>query len=112
MTRIASAALALAASFLSFSVTLPAQAQDRLPDVQVSAAGLDLASPAGLAALDARIAGAAERACGSVDGTRDLGMIRLAKACHAAKIAEAQAARTALLAAAATPRPAIVAAAR
>lgn len=112
MTRIASAALALAASFLSFSVTVPAQAHGHLPNVRVSAAGLDLASPAGQALLDARIEGAAERACGSEDGTRDLALIRLAKACQAAKVAEAQAARGALLATAATPRPAIVATAR
>ena len=113
MTRFASAAFAFAASFLSFAVTLPVQAQapGQGPDIRVSAAGLDLASRAGVRTLDARISAAAERACGWEDGTRDLGLIRLSKACAAAKVAEAQAARATLVAAA-TSRPAAVTAAR
>jgi UrcA family protein len=102
---------AFAAAFLTFALPLPALAHDRLPDVAVRTADLDLASPFGTNALDQRISEAASKACPSLDGIREVARIALVDQCRAAKIAEAQPLRTAAIARA-TPRQDAVALAR
>ena len=76
-TKIASAALVLAVL-----APLPAMAETR--SVRVSYSDLNLASAAGKARLDRRIAFAAKQICGTGEGDRSLSAERAARACAAA----------------------------
>ena len=94
LRSIALAALACAAATVSMTAATPASAADILvtPDVvavSVSYADLNLASAAGRAQLDRRIANAARDICGSYQPL-DLRMFSLTRACRADAIASAR----------------------
>ncbi len=89
------------AALLAAALSGTASARDRLPDVRVSYADLDLASAAGVATLDRRLARAAEAACPSRDGVREMTRLRTIALCRAAKAAEVAPLRAAAIARAA-----------
>ena len=83
------AAAALAAAYVNTSAALsPAAAQDA-DGVAVSYADLNLASPAGRAVLDRRIAAAARQVCGNYLIT-ELKWAEMSRACRAEVTASAQ----------------------
>lgn len=90
-TKIASAALVLAVL-----APLPAMAETR--SVRVSYSDLNLASAAGKARLDRRIAFAAKQICGTGEGDRSLSAERAARACAAAVMKTSDPARLAAIA--------------
>ena len=79
----------LLAMLAAGSVPAPAiattTAQDRLPDVAVSYGDLNLATDAGIVALDRRIAMAAQAACNDASGLRDIARLREIRQCWADK---------------------------
>src|SRR5262245_25103327 len=78
-------ALALAGAVLA---SVPALAQDRLPEVRVYYGDLDLSDPAAVRALDRRLNRAVKAACPSDDGVREMSQLRVIALCRAAKHAE------------------------
>ncbi len=95
LRSIALAATACAAATLTALAPVPASAADidvvapETVTVRISYADLNLASAAGRARLDRRIAGAARSICGSAFAT-DLNMSALVSACRADAIASAR----------------------
>lgn len=86
------------AALLAALLSVPVHAQDRLPDVRVSYADLDLSTPAGMKALDHRLRDAAEAACSSDHGINDLSRLGTIRQCRASKLREVDGVRRAALA--------------
>ena len=82
------ALLAGTACLLALSATARAADEDLRPQVTVNYADLNLATPAGNAALYRRIAGAAQTVCWD-SRTRDLASFARARSCRRAAIAQA-----------------------
>jgi UrcA family protein len=87
------------------AVSAPVAAQTTTGAIAVNHSDLALSTPAGIEALDARIAHAVRLACGFDKSERNLAITVQQKQCLAAKQAEISASRQAAIAAAtATPR--------
>jgi UrcA family protein len=91
-------AAALAAAVLA---SIPALADERLPDVRVYYGDLDLSQPADVQTLDHRLAHAVKAACPSDSGVRELSQLRTITLCRADKRAEIAPLRQTALASAA-----------
>ena len=88
----------LIAAFAAMCLVAPVAAQTTAVHVPVSSAGLDLATPHGMAALDRRIWRAAEKACGPVSSL-DLVGSNVARRCATRAAAAARPQRDRLVAA-------------
>lgn len=87
------------------AVSAPLAAQTTTSAIAVNHSDLALSTPAGIEALDARIAHAVRLSCGFDKSERNLTLSVAQKRCLAAKKAEVSASRQAAIAAAnATPR--------
>lgn len=86
------------ASLAAFVSHGPGTAQQPLPEIVVSYADLDLASPKGVATLDRRIAQAVKDACPSRGGVRELWRLREIAQCRDAQAANVAPIRKAVLA--------------
>ena len=76
-----------AAAFLTGLSAAPAPAQTAVRSQAVSTVGLDLASPAGRARFQRRLAGAIEAVCGSYAGASDVEMHEIGR-CRRAALAD------------------------
>lgn len=90
----------LPVALLVAAVAAPATASPR--SIAVSYADLDLSRPAGVAALDRRLARAADAVCGPVDA-RDLRAMSAARACRTAALSSANAEAKPVIAARTAP---------
>lgn len=87
------------------AVSTPVAAQTTTGAIAINHSDLALSTPAGIAALDARIAHAVRLACGFDKNERNLMLSIAQKRCFAAKQSEVSASRQAAIAAATvTPR--------
>lgn len=99
-------AAALAAAVLA---SVPAMAEEKLPDVRVYYGDLDLSDPAGVQVFDRRLNMAVKAACPSDQGVREMTQLRAIAKCRSAKQAELEPTRHAALAAAQSTRAATLA---
>ena len=102
MSKFTLPALLGTALLVTIGLPAPASAQEALRDVRVAYRDLDLASPAGVAALDHRITRAVKQACPE-RWASDLRRRMLVSKCFTAKRAEVASQRAAVLAAATAP---------
>lgn len=83
---------------LALAMPTSLSAQDKLPDVLVPYADLDLSMADGIRTLDGRIGRAVKAACPSSDNVRDARALGAVRRCQAEKQAEVALKRQALLA--------------
>lgn len=97
MLRTILRAVALAAAVLA---SVPALAQEKLPDIRVRYGDLDLSDAADVRTFDRRLILAVRAACPNDNGVRALSLLRKIAACRAAKGSEVAPQRDTALAAA------------